>query len=78
MAGLKIHATRRLLARNVKRLRKARNWSQDDLANAARMAQPEVSKLELSKMSTGVDVLQRIARGLNVRVADLFEEAQRG
>lgn len=78
MAGLKIHATRRLLAHNVKRLRNARKWSQEELAAAARMSQPEISEIERCKISTGVDILQRIAHALSVPVADLFEQAERG
>ena len=78
MAGLKIHATRRLLAHNVKRLRQARKWSQEELGNAARMSQPEISEIERCKISTGVDILQRIAHALSVPVAELFAQAERG
>ena len=78
MAGLKINATRRLLARNVKRLRDARDWSQEELASAARMSQPEISEIERCKISTGVDILQRIAHALSVPVAKLFEEGEGG
>jgi transcriptional regulator with XRE-family HTH domain len=74
MAGQKIHATRRILARNMRRLRKARNMSQEDLANAAQLYQPEISKIESAKLSTGLDVLQRIAKALGTRPADLLDE----
>ena len=67
-----------MLACNVKRLRGARDWSQEELANAARMSQPEISEIERCKISTGVDILQRIANALSVPVAQLFEEGQGG
>ncbi len=76
MAELKIHATRRLLGANVRRLRKRRKWSQEDLASAARMEQPDISKVERALLSTGVDIIQRIARALGVRVADLLDESK--
>ncbi|MGD0025233.1 MAG: helix-turn-helix transcriptional regulator [Xanthobacteraceae bacterium] len=74
MAGRKIHATRRILASNLRRLRKARGMSQEDLANAARLYQAEVSKIESAKLSTGIDVLQRLAKALGTRPADLLDE----
>lgn len=76
MAGLKIHATRRLLARNMVRLRDKKNWSQTTLAGAARMGQSEISEIERCKVSTGVDILQRIAHALSVPVAELFDESE--
>ncbi len=74
MAGQKIHATRRILARNVRRLRKERDLSQEELANAARLHQAEISKIESAKLSTGLDVLQRLAKALGTRPADLLDD----
>ncbi len=74
MAGQKIHATRRILARNVRRLRKERNLSQEELANAARLHQAEISKIESAKLSTGLDILQRLAKALGTRPADLLDD----
>jgi len=48
--------------------------SQEDLANAARLYQAEVSKIESAKLSTGIDVLQRLAKALGTRPADLLDE----
>jgi transcriptional regulator with XRE-family HTH domain len=76
MAGLKIHATRRLLAHNVVRLRKKKKWSQTTLAGAAQMGQSEISEIEKCNVSTGVDILQRIAHALSVPVAELFDESE--
>jgi transcriptional regulator with XRE-family HTH domain len=74
MAGQKTHATRRILARNVRRLRKERDLSQEELANAARLHQAEISKIESAKLSTGLDVLQRLAKALGTRPADLLDD----
>ena len=48
--------------------------SQEDLANAARLHQAEISKIESAKLSTGLDVLQRIAKALGTRPADLLDD----
>lgn len=74
MAGLKSHAARRILARNVSRLRNARNMSQDDLAAAARMHQSQISEIETAKTDVGIDIIQRVAQALGARLAELFQE----
>jgi transcriptional regulator with XRE-family HTH domain len=77
MGAQKNHATRRILARNVRRLRLAHDWSQEELAAAARLHQVQVSKIEAANNNTSVDVLQRLARALGVPVAELFAEGGR-
>jgi transcriptional regulator with XRE-family HTH domain len=77
MGAQKSHATRRILARNIKRLRAARGWSQEELAAAARLHQVQISKIEQANNNTSVDVLQRLARALAVPVAELFEDGGR-
>jgi transcriptional regulator with XRE-family HTH domain len=74
MAGAKIHETRRILAQNVKRLREARKMSQEALGNAAGLAQADVSAIEAAKHSTGVDVLQRVAKALGTTAAVLLQK----
>jgi transcriptional regulator with XRE-family HTH domain len=75
MALRKSHDTRRILADNVCRLRAEHgDMSQDELARAARLTQTQVSKIENSKVSTGVDILQRIARVFGTTPAALLEE----
>ena len=77
MGAQKSHATRRILARNVRRLRLARKWSQEELAAAARLHQVQISSIEAGKSNTTIDVLQRLARALGVPVAELFGEGGR-
>ena len=77
MGAQKSHATRRILARNVRRLRLARKWSQEELAAAASLHQVQVSKIESANNNTSVDVLQRLARALGAPVAELFAEGGR-
>jgi transcriptional regulator with XRE-family HTH domain len=65
-----IHA-KRLLARNLRQLRLQRSWSQDDLADAARVRQALVSALEVATANPTLESLDKIAAALGVEIADL-------
>ncbi len=64
--------TRRLLARNLRRLRNEKSWSQHDLADEADVRQALVSALEVAKANPTLESLDRIAAALDVDVADLL------
>ncbi len=66
---------RRVLARNVRRLRTARDMSQEELADAAHLAQSQISGIENGKANIRLHVVQDIAFGLGARLAELFDEA---
>jgi transcriptional regulator with XRE-family HTH domain len=68
--------TRRLLARNLRRLRLERSWSQHDLANEASVRQGLVSALELAQANPTLESLDKIAAALRVDVADLVAPQQ--
>jgi transcriptional regulator with XRE-family HTH domain len=73
MARRDVHAARRILAQNVRRLRLAREMSQEDLAHAAELSQDQISEIENAKHSVTLDNIQRLAFALNVRVAELLD-----
>jgi transcriptional regulator with XRE-family HTH domain len=73
MARRDVHAARRILAQNVRRLRLARHLSQEDLAHAAELSQDQISDVENAKHSVTLDNIQRLAFALNVRVAELLD-----
>lgn len=64
--------TKRLLARNLRRLRHEKSWSQHDLAEEANVRQALVSALEIAKANPTLESLDRIAAALDVDVADLL------
>jgi transcriptional regulator with XRE-family HTH domain len=74
MARKDVHAARRILAQNVRRLRLARDMSQEDLAHAAELSQDQISEVENAKHSVTLDNIQRLAFALNVRVAELLDD----
>lgn len=78
MARRDLHATRQILARNLRRLRLHRKLTQEALADAAHVRQALISELESGKIDVRIDTLQRVAVALNVRFADLFDDSKRG
>ena len=72
--------TKRLLARNLRRLRQENAWSQHDLADEANARQALVSSIEVAKANPTIESLDRIAEAFGVDVADLLnaqEEPER-
>lgn len=77
MARGDLQAGRRLLARNLRRLRLERKLTQDELAAEAGVRQALISELESGKIDVRLDTLQRIASALDARLAELLEEGKR-
>jgi transcriptional regulator with XRE-family HTH domain len=65
---------RRILAKNVRRLRKAKGLSQSALATDANQHQALISRIENAQMNLKVDTIGKIAAALGVYPRDLFEE----
>lgn len=59
---------------NIQNLRNSRGLSQEQLALAADIDRSYVREIELAKFSASLDVLERIARALNVDPKELFNE----
>jgi transcriptional regulator with XRE-family HTH domain len=78
MARRDIHAARHILARNLRRLRRAQKMTQEQLANAAGLRQALISELESGKLDVRIDTLSRLAVALDSSMAELFDEARRG
>ncbi|MCR5879530.1 helix-turn-helix domain-containing protein [Phenylobacterium sp. J367] len=63
---------RRILARNVIRRRNAVGLSQEALADRAGVDRTWLSKLETAKAAVSIDVIEKVARGLDVEPALLL------
>lgn len=61
-----------LLAKQLKVLRKKKNWSQDDLANEAGLPHSQIGRIETCKTNPTVSTIFKIARALNVSPAEIF------
>jgi transcriptional regulator with XRE-family HTH domain len=64
--------TKQLLARNVRRLRQRKSWSQHDLANEAGVRQALVSSIESRHANPTLESLDKVASALDVAVGDLL------
>jgi transcriptional regulator with XRE-family HTH domain len=73
-----IYAARHILARNLRRLRRAQKMTQEQLANAAGLRQALISELESGKLDVRIDTLSRVATALDSSMAELFDETRRG
>jgi transcriptional regulator with XRE-family HTH domain len=58
---------------NLKRLRKERGWSQEQLGFESDVHMGHVSKIERGEREPGVRTVSKLARGLAVSAAALFE-----
>lgn len=67
-------ALKRLLGNNIRSLRKARDWSQEELGERAELSYKFVGEIERGTVNPSLESLEGIARALNVEVAKLFLE----
>lgn len=81
IGGVKTKQTRTprkagLIGENVRRLRNKRNWTQDDLADAASVGRITVSRLEIgAAQSPRGKTMEKLAKALDVEPADLLKRA---
>ncbi len=57
-----------IVARHLRELREAKNLSQADLAKRVGTKQPQIARIELGKNVPRLDILQRMAHALGVRL----------
>ena len=69
-------SARRILARNLRRIRRERELSQDELAAEATVRQALVSAIEVGNANPTVDSLERLAIALGVSINELFADPQ--
>ena len=67
---------RRVVARNLRRLRHARKLSQEELAARADLSGNYIGQLEREEKSATVDVLERLAHVLEVEPAELLTRTE--
>ena len=63
---------RRVLAKNLVRVRGERSLSQEALAFAADVDRSYISLIENARYAVSIDLLEKLARALNVKPGDLL------
>ncbi len=61
------------VAKNVKRIREAQGLSQQAVANKAKIHRVYLAQIEGALYSPSLDVLDRIAKALKVKIGELVE-----
>ncbi len=64
---------RRRVGQNTQRLRAAKGWSQEELADRSHLHRTYVSGVERGVRNPTVTVLQKIATALEVRIGELTD-----
>ena len=67
-------ALRRTLARNLKRLRRERGLTQEELADLAGLNRNYVGMIERQENAATVDTLEALADALQIKAAQLLEQ----
>jgi len=65
-------ALRQLVGENIRYLRKARGWSQEELGEHAALSYKFVGEIERGAVNPSLDSLQKIAKALTVEITKLF------
>ena len=65
---------RRVVARNLKQLRRERGLSQEELAARAGLNRNYLGMVEREENAATVDVLEQLARALNIDAIELFRD----
>ena len=69
---------RDILAHNLKAHRRAKGFSQEEVAHRAGIDRTYISSLERSVYAAGIDVVDRLANVLGVEAADLLRKPDLG
>ncbi len=64
--------TRKKLGKKIQRLRKGLGYSQEDLAELVRISRTHIGHIEQGIRSPSLEVIERIAKVLKVKIKDLF------
>jgi transcriptional regulator with XRE-family HTH domain len=73
MSGEQIGELRRVLAANVRRLRKAQGFSQEAFAEACGLHRTYVGAIERAERNVSIDNIERMARALAVSGHELLK-----
>ncbi len=69
---------RAVFARNLRRLRREKGWSQEGLAHEADIDRTYVSALEREVYSASLDMVEKLAKVLDVEEAELLRRTSPG
>ena len=74
LASMKL---RQIVARNLRILRKQKGLSQEELADSAGINRNYVGQIEREEKSPTIDVIEKLAKPLDVRPEELIQNSRR-
>jgi transcriptional regulator with XRE-family HTH domain len=66
-------APRKTVAIQLKKLRKRRSWSQQELADKAGISRTYLARLETARQDATLSILEKLAKALKVKIGRLLE-----
>ena len=63
-----------IFGQKVKLMRKAKELSQEDLAEKSGLNRPYISAIEKGKRNISLEVIEKLAEALEINMKDFFEE----
>jgi XRE family transcriptional regulator, regulator of sulfur utilization len=66
-----------VLGRNIRHHRKEREWTQEDLAEHARIDPKYCGQLERGQVNVSIVTLSRVAKALNQKIVTLLDGAEK-
>lgn len=66
------HTLRTILAQNLRHIRSAKGWSQEDLADAVGLHRTYIGSIERGERNLGIDNVERLANVLQIPVTNLL------
>ena len=58
---------------NLKKLRLAKGFSQEELANSSEVSLPQITRIERGVVNPTLCTIKSLAKGLEIRTGDLFD-----
>lgn len=65
-----------MIGENIRRIRKARGWSQERLSDKSHVDQDYVGRLERAQVNVSADTLAKIAQALGVELIEFFRQTK--
>jgi transcriptional regulator with XRE-family HTH domain len=73
MNSVRMDDMRNIVARNLRRLRNAKGWTQEELAFRAKVDRSYISQLETGVYSASVTMLGKLAKALGVNAGEFLK-----
>lgn len=75
MGAAKRESARQVFGRNLRRVRRDKGLTQEELSHVTGLMQSYLSEIEAGKRNVSIDNIDAVAKALKISLAQLFEES---